>query len=263
MRIKNALIQVKAGPDSGLEEGQFTAYASTFTREPDSYGDVVAKGAFTKTLSDWAASDSVIPLLFGHRMDDPDYNIGSVLEASEDEHGLLVKGQLDLDSPKGAQTYRLLKGKRINQLSFAYDVLDEGQVEESGRKVNELRELSLYEVSIVPIGANQDTEVLAVKAASDSLAHGLKAGRVLSAKNESELRKAHDAIGTVLAGLAADDNDQEKASGHSRATDSPTSQEPSEATVVAKSQEPSVNPSARVLATLHLLSLTEGGRGSS
>lgn len=248
MRIKNALIQVKAGPDSGLEEGQFTAYASTFTREPDSYGDVVAKGAFTKTLAEWAKSDSVIPLLFGHRMDDPDYNIGSVLEASEDEHGLLVKGQLDLDSPKGAQTYRLLKGKRINQLSFAYDVLDEGQVEESGRKVNELRELSLYEVSIVPIGANQDTEVLAVKAASDALAYGIKNGRVIPAKSEGDLRKAHEVLGTILAALAAEDV-QEAAIGH---TDAKSDEEPSGA---KSDEEPRVNPSARALANLHLLSL--------
>lgn len=256
MRIKNALIQVKAGPDSGLEEGQFTAYASTFTREPDSYGDVVAKGAFTKTLAEWAQTDSVIPLLFGHRMDDPDYNIGSVLEASEDEHGLLVKGQLDLDSPKGAQTYRLLKGKRINQLSFAYDVLDEGQVEEGGRKVNELRELSLYEVSIVPIGANQDTEVLAVKAASDALASGIKSGRVIPAKSEGDLRKAHEVLGTILAALAVGDV-QEPASGH---TDAKSDEEPSGA---KSDEEPRVNPSARALANLHLLSLAEGGRGSS
>lgn len=246
MRIKNALIRVKAGPDDGLEEGQFTAYASTFTKTPDSYGDIVAPGAFAKTLAEWESKDSVIPLLFGHRMDDPDFNIGHVTKAEEDDRGLLVTAQLDLDNPKAAQTYRLLKGRRIDQMSFAYDVLDEGQVEIDGQKVNELRELSLYEVSVVPIGANQDTEILAVKAASDALALGVKAGRVLSAKNESELRKAHDAIGTVLASLATDD-DQEKASGTGQAKD----EEP----VGAKSEEPRLNPSARALAELHLLTL--------
>ncbi|MGV3564162.1 MAG: HK97 family phage prohead protease [Nocardioides sp.] len=246
MRIKNAPIRVKAGPDDGLEEGQFAAYASTFTRVPDSYGDIVAPGAFAKTLADWESRDAVIPLLFGHRMDDPDFNIGHVVKAVEDQHGLLVTAQLDLENPKAAQTYRLLKGRRIDQMSFAYDVLDEGQVEVDGGKANELRELSLYEVSVVPIGANQDTEVLAVKAASDALAHGLKAGRVLSAKNESELRKAHDAIGTVLASLATDD-DQEKASGHTPAKD----EEP----VGAKSEEPGLNPSARALAELSILTL--------
>lgn len=244
MRIKNALIRVKAGPDDGLEEGQFTAYASTFTRIPDFYGDVVAPGAFAKTLTAWAAKDSVIPLLFGHRMDDPDFNIGHVVTAVEDEHGLLVTAQLDLDNPKAAQTYRLLKGRRIDQMSFAYDVLDEAQVEVDGGKANELRELSLYEVSVVPIGANQDTEVLAVKAQTDALTASIKAGRVLAQKHIDSLRGAQEAIGVVITAAEAD---QEKASG--------TGQVKDEEPAGAKSEEPRLNPSARALAELSLLAL--------
>ena len=77
MRIKTVPVgEVKAGPDDGLAEGEFIVYPSTFTREPDSYGDVVAKGAFVDTLDEWAKSGNSIPLLFGHRFDDPDFNIG-------------------------------------------------------------------------------------------------------------------------------------------------------------------------------------------
>lgn len=252
MKIKNTSVRVKAGPDDGLAEGQFTAYASVFGNK-DSYGDVVVKGAFENTLAEWAAKDSVIPLLFGHRLDDPDFNIGHVIEAKEDEHGLLVTGQLDLDTPKGQATYRLLKGKRIDQMSFAYDVRDGGPVKRGDEEFYELRELALYEVSVVPIGANQETEVLAVKAACDALAAGAKAGRVISAKNESELRKAHDAIGNVLAALGDGDGDQGKASGHTSTND----EEPEG----AKSEELGVNPSARVLAELNLIAL-QGAEGS-
>ena len=256
MKIKNASVRVKAGPQDGLEEGQFTAYASVFGNK-DSYGDVVVKGAFANTLAEWDAKESVIPLLFGHRMDDPDYNIGHVVKAEEDEHGLKVTAQLDLENPKAAQTYRLLKGRRIDQMSFAYDVLDGGPSEKSGEEFYELRELNLYEVSVVPIGANQETEVLAVKAAADSLASGAKAGRVLSAKNESELRKAHEAIGTVLAALGSGDEDQEKASGH-------TDAKPAEESEGAKAgEELRVNPSARALAGFHLLTPLPEGEGGS
>lgn len=241
MKTKNAHVRLKAGPEDGLEEGQFSAYASVFGNE-DSYGDVVVPGAFEKTLADWAAKDAEIPLLFGHRMDDPDFNIGHVVSAVEDAKGLLVTAQLDLESPKGAQTYRLLKGRRIDQMSFAYDVIDGGSVTRDEKSVYELRELKLYEVSVVPIGANQETEILAVKAAADALASGAKAGRVLSAKNESELRKAHDAIGTVLAALGDGDDDQEKASGHTAAN----AEEPAG----AKAEEQRVNPSARALAAM-------------
>lgn len=200
IELKTApLLELKAGPDDDLEEGQFLAYASTFIRTPDSYGDVVKKGAFKATISEWKASGNTLPVLFGHNMQDPDYNLGGVIEAREDERGLLVKGQLDLENPKAVQVYRLLKGRRLSQLSFAFDIREDGIVTlENDVKVRELRDLKLYEVSLVPIGANQDTEVLAVKAVAD----GLKAGRVLSAKNIASLKSARDSLVEVI--LAAE-----------------------------------------------------------
>ena len=210
--FKMAPIRVKAGPDDGLQEGQFTAYASTFTRDPDSYGDVVAKGAFTNTLAEWAESGNTIPVLYGHRMDDPDFNVGGVVEAAEDDHGLLITGQLDLDNPKAAQVYRLLKGRRVSQMSFAFDVIDSDTIEEGGERIHELREVRLYEVSIVPIGANQDTEILDVKARADSLAKGLKAGRVLAQKHIDSLRSAWESIGAVLEAADASQENEGKAS---------------------------------------------------
>lgn len=217
MKIKNLPAKFKAGPDDGLAEGEFIVYPSTFTRTPDSYGDVVAKGAFEDTIREWAESGNTLPGLYGHRLDDPDFFVAGATEMAEDDHGWRLRGSFDMESPKGKQVYRLVKGKRLNQLSFAYDTLDEGKVElEDGTKANELRKLKVYEFSFVPIGANQDTSVVAVKA----LAESLKAGRALSAKNETSLIEARDAIDSVLASLADDDtakstrpggNDQEKA----------------------------------------------------
>lgn len=202
MKIKSVPAKFKAGPDDGLSEGEFVVYPSTFTRTPDSYGDVVAKGAFADTIKEWAESGNTLPGLYGHRLDDPDFFVASATEMSEDDHGWRIKGVFDLESPKGMQVYRLVKGRRLNQLSFAFDVLDEGGVElEDGTKANELRKLKVYEFSFVPIGANQDTSVVAVKAIAESL----KAGRVLSSKNESSLREARDAIDSVLESLDSQD----------------------------------------------------------
>lgn len=238
MKIKNADVRLKAGPLDGLEEGQFEAYASVFGNV-DSYGDVVMPGAFAGTLEEWAASGNFLPVLFGHNMSDPDYNIGHVIEAVEDEKGLRVRAQLDLESPKGAATYRLLKGRRISQMSFAYDVIDGGPAEKDGQEVWELKTLKLYEVSVVPIGANQETEILGVKAAADVLAAGLKEGRVLAAKHIDSLRAAQDAIGAVIA-AAEGEQDQEKASGMPRGKD--------EGAGRVKSEDPAAEPSARNLA---------------
>lgn len=210
MREKTAPVAFKAGPEDGLSDGEFIAYPSTFTREPDSYGDVVAKGAFTDTIAHWKSSGAVLPGLFGHRMDDPDFYVAEAIDMGEDEHGWWVKGRFDLDSPKGAQVYRLVRGKRLTQLSFAYDTLEEGMVQIGGdRTANELRKLHVHEFSFVPVGANRDTSVLAVKSAIDVLVH---AGRSMSVKNEDTLREARNAIDSVLATLASDGTDQDEAS---------------------------------------------------
>jgi len=237
MPCKNAtLTRLKAGPDDGLAEGQFTAYASVFGNT-DMYGDVVQPGAFTRTLGEWAAKGSPIPLLFGHRTDDPDFNIGHVMTAEEDEHGLKVTAQLDLEAPKAVATYRLLKGRRINQMSFAYDVAD-GTPEDDGYHLNDL---DLFEISVVPIGANTETEVLAVKAAATALA---KAGRVLSTKNETALREARDAIDSVLSSLAEpDDGKAAPAADHAHEEANGTAPAKSEAPAGGKPDEPVLDPS--------------------
>jgi HK97 family phage prohead protease len=261
--------QVKAGPDDGLTEGEFTAYASVFGNK-DSYGDVVVKGAFADDLKAWEESGQNIPLLFGHNMADPDFNIGHVVKAEEDDFGLKVTAQLDLENPKAAQVYRMIKGRRINQMSFAYDVLEGANAKsDTLGDYYELRRLKTYEVSVVTIGANQETEILAVKSAADALL--AKAGRVLSAKNEGALRSAHeqlvgaaDQIKNVLsvfddeAGKAAPaaDTDQTKASGEHEAKSGASDEEPDGAKSPASDEEPEADPSVETWATaLSLLAL--------
>jgi HK97 family phage prohead protease len=242
--FKNAAVQVKAaGPDDGLEDGQFKALVSVFGNV-DSVGDKVMPGAFTKTLTDWQESGNPIPVYWSHRLDDPDMNIGYVLEAEETSDGLEVLGQLDLDadaSPKARQAYRLAKGRRATQWSFAYDVIDGGEEEKDGESYNALRELKLYEVSMTPIGANDQTELLAVKhAGQEALA---KVGRTISAKNEATLRDAASsldaaakAIKNVLAALDSSGDDTGKASHTSSASD--TGPVKDEEPAGAKSEEP-------------------------
>ena len=223
MNTKACAVKVKAGPDSGLAEGEFIAYASVFGNK-DSYGDVVQPGAFTATLKAWAKKAIPIPLLWGHNTADPDFNLGHVIEAEEDDHGLKVHGQLDMQSPKSAQVYRLLKSGRVSQMSFAYAIPDGGGewVEpKGGQAYYSLKEVDLFEVSIVPIGANQETEILAVKAVADSLR--AKAGRVLSSKNENIIRDTVSQLEEAAASLksvlpvddSADENteDQDQTSG--------------------------------------------------
>lgn len=261
MLLKDLPVKVKAGPDAGLAEGQFTAYASVFGNV-DSYGDVVVPGAFVDDLKAWEDSGNPIPLLFGHQMSDPDFNLGHVVTAVEDETGLLVTAQLDLENPKAMQTYRMLKGGRVNQMSFAYDVLEGGAVTETvdgeERSHYELRKLKLYEVSVVTIGANQETEILAVKSGATALMAALEGGRIPAQKHLDSLRTAQEAIASVI--KAAEGDDQKKASGDAKAKSDASDEEPPVETPAAKSsasdEEPKSSPSVDVWAThLSLLAL--------
>lgn len=196
--VKTVTVNIKADGD-GLTDGQFTGYASVFGNK-DSYGDVVAPGAFAKTLDD--RGDSPVPIYWQHRTDDPEMNIGKTVEIREDARGLFVKGQLDLDSVKGAQVHRLIKEKRVSQMSFMYDVIKQAEVD--GGPWNgghmELQELKLHEVSVVPVGANQETELLAVK-------NG-EGGRKVAAMDVSAIRKAHEALGAILGALKESDSSE-------------------------------------------------------
>jgi HK97 family phage prohead protease len=61
-----------------------------------------------------------------HRWADPFSHIGTVTKAVETTDGLLVTGQIDdlgENDPTADQVYRLLKGRRVTQFSFAYDVV--------------------------------------------------------------------------------------------------------------------------------------------
>jgi len=168
MLTKTVDIEMKAVGD----DGTFQAYASIFGNI-DSYGDMVVQGAFAESLAEYAAAGDPVAVYWRHRMDDPMLNIGGC-SGKEDARGLLVDGKLDLENPNAAYTHKLMKERRVRQLSFAYDVLEGGWVEktEDGQTIRyyELRKLRLHEVSIVPVGANQETEILAVKAAREAAA---------------------------------------------------------------------------------------------
>jgi len=156
--IKTKTFEVKA------DHGTISGYASTWTREPDSYGDIVAKGAFAEHIAQIKEEGRVLPFLFNHKADDLRAYIGTVFELKEDDHGLYFEGTFD-DTPEGQRARELTLDGRLCKFSFAYDVLEAGEITlEDGRKANELRKLKIHEVSLVMYPANSDTSVVSVKA---------------------------------------------------------------------------------------------------
>ena len=156
--IKTKTIEIKAN------NGSISGYASTWTREPDSYGDIVAKGAFAEHIAQIKEEGRVLPFLFNHDSSNLKAYIGTVVDLEEDDHGLKFTATFD-DTEEGQRARSLAADGRLCKFSFAYDVLDAGEVElEDGRKANELRKLNIHEVSLVLYPANPDTSAVSVKA---------------------------------------------------------------------------------------------------
>ena len=202
MNIKTKTIEFKA------ENGRITGYAATWIREPDSYGDVIAKGAFEECIKTLKDEGKVIPLLWNHDSYDIKAYIGTVFDLEEDDKGL--KFEADFDATDEAQRAReLATTGRVVKFSFAYDVLDQGTVTlEDGREANELRKLYIHEVSLCLYPANPDTGIIDVKTAE-------KAGRRNSKADEEELRKVTELLGSaqaIINGLLADEEDPEDGS---------------------------------------------------
>lgn len=142
------------------DDGQFEGYASVFGNE-DSQGDIVEKGAFRKTIRE---SKGRVPILWQHDSWEP---IGESLEMEEDDHGLRTRGQLILDTQRGAGAYALLKRtKAFRGLSIGYQTVKrEIQELDDGTRITRLKELKLWEYSLVTFPANTLAVVGSVKTA--------------------------------------------------------------------------------------------------
>ena len=193
-------------PADGIVEG----YAATFDRIPDSYGDVIKAGAFAASLKRWEESGKPIPLLYGHNTDDPAHNIGRVVDAHEDEKGLFIRAEFDADNPTAQYARKLVREGRLYQFSFAYEIRDAATIElDDGGQAYELRDLELFEVSLVQIPANQRAVVTDVKSAAAEVKSGRRNSKADADALRSVLELA-DQITTTVRGLLADELDEDE-----------------------------------------------------
>lgn len=152
-----------------LAPGEFVAIASVFDNI-DSYGEVMRKGAFAESISEHAASGDPFPIIWQHDWSDPFSHIGVVKSIEETDEGLVYRGLLDIeDNPTAAQVYKLMRGRRITQQSFGFDVLDAGLTTVDGKDAYEITRVKLFEVGPCLVGVNQDTQLLGIKAEDGSV----------------------------------------------------------------------------------------------
>lgn len=178
---------------------EIAGYASTFGGTPDSYGDVVAAGAFAASIKTRQTK-----LLYQHETP-----IGYQLELREDAHGLWGRWAL-IDTSAGTDAYKLAKAGVLDSLSIGYVPVD---AEYRADGVRLLKAVDLLEVSLVTFPANEAAVVTDVKRRSfaDHSEHvrvavrewleRVKAGSALRAKED---RSLSDDRRAALAAMAAE-----------------------------------------------------------
>jgi uncharacterized protein len=136
------------------EDGTFTGIASVYGVE-DLEGDVIDKGAFSKTISE----NPVVPILWQH---DSREVIGEG-KVREWQGKIYIDGQLDLDDPTAAKAYGKLKKKLMKGLSIGFSAVKTKWEEIEARSIRHITELKLWEVSVVTFPALPAAQVMRVK----------------------------------------------------------------------------------------------------
>jgi HK97 family phage prohead protease len=145
------------------DDGVFSGYGSVFdvVYDVSGYGDkeMVAPGAFKKSLAELNAAGRKLPILWQHRSEEP---IGAWLDVREDDHGLPVTGQLWLEDTSYARlAQRGMRDKAVTGLSIGFYPDRWAYDEKAG--VTILEEVRLVEISVVNVPANDDARVDAVR----------------------------------------------------------------------------------------------------
>jgi HK97 family phage prohead protease len=160
------------------EEGVFKGNASLFDNKPDSYNDIIKKGAFLKTIKKGGRNRTGILMLYNHNASNVPPGVWTNL--SENSQGLSVEGKFALKTSLGHDLYEIVKlsketGAFSPGLSIGYDIVD---FESNNKtKIRVIKEVELWEISIVNFPAKIGANVTTVKA-------------IESASTEREFEKA-------------------------------------------------------------------------
>lgn len=149
-------LKIKAVNDAG----EFEGYGSVFGVK-DTFEDLVVPGAFSVSLAAWREKGLLPALLWQHRTDEP---IGIYTEMKEDEVGLFVKGRLLIDDdPLAKRAHAHMKAGSLTGLSIGYRLVDWEY--DRAKEAFLLKEIDLWEISLVTFPANDEARISDVKSA--------------------------------------------------------------------------------------------------
>lgn len=136
---------------------RFEGYASTYNNV-DLGDDMVTEGAFENTLKTKAPSD--INLLWQHNIDMP---LGVYEEIRNDKNGLFVRGKMPKEHSQVKDVMALMKCGAIKSMSIGYIPT---KFDYDDRGIRLLKEIDLYEISLVTMPMNPKAVITGTKAVS-------------------------------------------------------------------------------------------------
>jgi HK97 family phage prohead protease len=150
-------LAIKLAPQDA-ERGLIEGYGATFENTPDLHGDIIRKGAFSRSLA------ARLPaMVWGHDLGRP---IGRWTEATEDAKGLRLSGKLNLDTEAGREAHAHVLAGDVTGLSIGYVVPAGGAALDRKTGVRILSAVDLYEVSPVSVPAMPNARITSAKSLS-------------------------------------------------------------------------------------------------
>ena len=147
------------------ESRTISGYAAIFGNI-DKVRDRLVKGCFANSILERGpqsgANDKIL-LLWQHDMGEP---IGRITVLREDDKGLYFEAVID-DIETGDRALKQLESGTLNQFSIGYNYVWEKCDWDDEDACLVVKEVKLYEISVVSIGCNGETEYLGLKSQED------------------------------------------------------------------------------------------------
>lgn len=186
---KDFTLRLKSLDDNA---GSFVGIGSPYGGSPDLVGDVIEPGAFKQAI---AMQGAGYPLLFAHKQDEP---LG-IARIEDSKDALIVHGSLVMSDPNAQRVHAHMKAGSLKGLSIGYlPVNGDGKTtyRQDGARV--LREIKLFEVSIVAIPAAPRAQITNVKSLGD-VQYMLKNMQNVSEDNIADLLQIERELKRLLA----------------------------------------------------------------
>ncbi len=163
VKLERVQFQFQLDAESEFEAGRFAGIASVFGSKVDTFPlrTKIAKGAFLRTINN---DGNRVKILNQH--DESTMFIGLPTKLQETDEGLLIevslnKTQAGIDAAEALRHAASLGKLDAVEMSIGFDAMDHAlEEDEEGEMFRIVKEVRLWEVSLVNFGADRKTRVI-------------------------------------------------------------------------------------------------------